>query len=93
MTDHDETAPEAPEPVPDDPCIHEIWPPASCYLCNGRAAREDRVLGVGDTFAAQHRLFCRDCEEWWEPGALIGRLSTGRYVCALCWCGYEGEDD
>lgn len=80
-------------PEKDDECPHGLGPKSACTLCNGRAAREAKVCSVGgSTFPAQHRLFCRDCDEWWEPGSLIGRLSTGRYVCAMCWFDYEDSE-
>lgn len=72
-------------PEEDDECPHGLGMKTSCVLCNGRAAREAKLHALGDLFPASYKGFCRHCEEWFDEGAMIGRVSSGEYVCAGCW--------
>lgn len=72
--------------MPDeDPCIHDIWPPSSCSLCNGRAAREAKIHTVGTTFPARYRSTCGECGNEFDVDQRIGKLSNDRYAHEACW--------
>lgn len=72
----------------DDVCIHSIWPPRMCSICNGRVARERKAAQRSTVprsapFEARYPGQCAICGGHMEVGDLIVRLDVG-YAHAGC---------
>lgn len=68
----------------DDECIHGMFPPTSCTICNGRdAARARAAAAIEYEFPARY-ISLLGCGHFSTIGETIARRADGTLVCTDC---------